>query len=82
MKTYKIKARTDREGNLKETPTEWLDKQYELTRVEIGFRGFLNWVGYDNYGLDTSTIKSVEESENGEVTLVTHNTIYIFEPTV
>lgn len=78
--TYTIKSRTDRDGNVKDTPSEWLEQEYELTRVEIGQRGFLSWVGYSHYGLDTSRVEDVQHGENGEVTVVTHNTIYNLVP--
>jgi hypothetical protein len=78
-KLYKIKARTDREGNVKETPVEWLEQEYILYRVTIGQRGYLAWANSHN-GLDTSAVQSVEEDLDGVVTIVTHNTIYILEP--
>lgn len=79
-KIYTIKDRTDREGVSKETPSEWLEKQYEITFAEIGRRGFLACVDYNGYGLDTSAVESVSEDNQGVVTIVTRNTIYILEP--
>lgn len=79
---YRIEGATDRNGVEKELPTEWMEQDYNISRLLVGASAFLSWVGHsDYYGLNTSTVESFE-IYNNVVTITTRNTVYYLIPIV
>lgn len=78
---YKIDSTNDREGNIKEIPTEWKEQEYFIHSAGVGRSAILLWSDGTDRHLRTSKVEEILILGNS-IKLTTMNTVYYLKPVI